>query len=70
MAVDMEGRLYVCTLSGVQIFDKQGIYVGTIWCPQYPVSCTFGGKKNDQLYLVGESSVWVIQTKVKGFRHP
>jgi len=70
MAVDMEGRLYVCTLSGIQIFDKRGIYVGTIWCPQYPVSCTFGGKKNDQLYMVGESTAWVIQTKVKGFRHP
>ena len=70
MAVDMDGRIYVCTLSGVQIFDKTGVYVGTIWCPQYPVSCTFGGENNDKLYMVGESSVWVIQTKVKGFRHP
>ena len=70
MAVDMDGRIYVCTLSGVQIFDKTGVYVGTIWFPQYPVSCTFGGKNYDQLYAVGESSAWVIQTKVKGFRLP
>ena len=67
MAVDEDGRLYVCTLSGVQIFDKTGIYVGTIWCPQYPVSCTFF---RDTLYMVGESSVWSIKTRVKGFRLP
>jgi hypothetical protein len=37
---------------------------------QYPVSLTFGGPSDDVLYMVGESSVWSIQTKVRGFRHP
>jgi hypothetical protein len=46
------------------------LYAGTIWCPQYPVSCTFGGKNYDTPYLVGESSVWSIPTKVKGLRFP
>ena len=67
MAVDEDGRIYVCTLSGIQIFDKTGGYVGTIWCPQYPVSCTFF---RNTLYIVGESSVWSIKTRVKGFRLP
>ena len=67
MAIDEDGRIYVCTLSGVQIFDRTGVYVGTIWCPQYPVSCTFF---RSTLYIVGESSVWSIQTRVKGFRLP
>lgn len=70
MAVDTDGRIYVCTLSGVQIFASTGVYVGTIWCPQYPVSCTFGGEKGDVLYMVGESSAWSIQTQVTGFRLP
>ena len=70
MAVDTDGRLYVATLSGAQVFDASGVYVGTIWCPQFPVSLTFGGKNNDVLYMVGQSSVWSIQTKVKGFRVP
>jgi gluconolactonase len=69
-AVDMDGRYYVATNSGVQIFLPDGTSVGTIWVPQYPVSITFGGPDNDVLYLVGESSVWSIQTKVRGFRHP
>ena len=38
--------------------------------PQYPVSVTFGGPDSDVLYMVGESSAWSIQTKVRGFRHP
>ncbi|MBM3783696.1 MAG: SMP-30/gluconolactonase/LRE family protein [Acidobacteria bacterium] len=70
MAVDTDGRVYVATLSGAQVFDKTGTYVGTIWFPQYPVSCAFGGKNLDELYCVAESSAWKIQTRVKGFRHP
>ena len=69
-AVDVEGRYYVATKSGVQIFLPDGTYAGTIWVPQYPVSITFGGPNNDVLYMVGESSVWSIQTRVRGFRHP
>jgi gluconolactonase len=69
-AVDTDGRYYVATKSGVQIFLPDGTYGGTIWVPQYPVSITFGGPNNDVLYMVGESSAWAIQTKVRGFRHP
>jgi gluconolactonase len=69
-AVDTGGRYYVATRSGVQIFLADGTYAGTIWVPQSPVSVTFGGANNDVLYIVGESSAWAIQTKVRGFRHP
>jgi gluconolactonase len=69
-AVDTDGRYYVATRSGVQIFLRDGTSVGTIFVPQYPVSITFGGANNDVLYMVGESSVWSIQTRVRGFRYP
>jgi gluconolactonase len=69
-AVDTDGRYYVATRTGVQIFLPDGTPAGTIWMPQYPVSLTFGGPENDVLYMVGESSVWSIQTRAKGFRHP
>ncbi len=68
--VDTDGRYYVATRTGVQIFMPDGTYAGTIFVPQYPVSVTFGGPDNDTLYMVGESSVWSIQTKVHGFRLP
>jgi gluconolactonase len=69
-AVDTEGRYYVATRTGVQIFLPDGTAAGTIRVPQYPVSVAFGGRDNDLLYIVGESSVWSIQTRVHGFRHP
>jgi gluconolactonase len=67
-AVDTDGRYYVATRAGVQIFLPDGTAAGTIRVPQYPVSLTFGGPDNDVLYIVGESSVWSIRTKVRGFR--
>ncbi len=70
MAVDLAGRLYVTTQSGVQIFDERGVYVGTIWVPESPINICFGGPNYDKLYMVSQTAVWVIQTKVKGFRHP
>ena len=69
-AVDTDGRYYVATRTGVQIFLPDGTAAGTIRVPQYPVSITFGGRHDGVLYIVGESSVWSIQTKVHGFRHP
>lgn len=69
-AVDTDGRYYVATRTGVQIFLPDGTAAGTIRLPQYPVSLTFGGPHDGVLYIVGESSVWSIQTKVHGFRHP
>ena len=69
-AVDTDGRYYVATKSGVQIFLPDGTPAGTIVVPQYPVSITFGGPNGDVLYMVGESSAWALQTKVRGHRHP
>ena len=69
-AVDTDGRYYVGTNSGVQIFLPDGTYAGTIWLPEPPISVTFGGANHDVLYMVSPSSAWAIQTKVRGFRYP
>jgi len=68
--VDTEGRYYVATTTGVQIFLPDGTAAGTIRLPQPAVSVTFGGRDDAVLYIVGASSVWSIQTRVHGFRHP
>jgi gluconolactonase len=65
--MDADGRYYVATKSGVQIFLPDGTYAGTIWMPQYPVSVTFGGARGDVLYMVGETSAWAIPTRVRGY---
>jgi gluconolactonase len=69
-AMDTEGRYYVATTTGVQIFLADGSAAGTIRLPQSPVSLTFGGRDDSVLYIVGASSVWSIQTRAHGFRLP
>ena len=70
MDVDTDGRVYVATALGVQIFDKSGAYVGCIWCPQPPISVRFTGTNYSALYMIGENQAWSVQTKVKGYRLP
>ena len=43
MALDRDNRLYVASLTGVQIFDKTGRYLGTIPLPRQPSNVAFSG---------------------------
>jgi gluconolactonase len=67
MAIDKSGNLYVCTYSGVQIFNAKGDYVGMINLPSFPVSLCFGGDDMKTLYIVSYSKVYKIKTNMEGF---
>lgn len=56
MVVDLEGRLYVSTNPGVQIFDKTGKYLGLIPTPRAVISVTFAGADRKTLYIVGSGA--------------
>ena len=55
-AVDTEGRLYVTTNPGVQVFDKTGKYLGLIPTPRGPISVAFAGADKKTLYIVGSGA--------------
>jgi gluconolactonase len=52
-AVDAEGRLYVTSAPGVQVFDKSGKYLGVIPTPRAVISVGFAGADKKSLYVVG-----------------
>ena len=56
MAVDAEGRLYVTSNPGVQVFDKTGKYLGLIPTPRGVISVAFAGKNKRTLYVVGSGA--------------
>jgi gluconolactonase len=56
MVVDSEGRLYVSSNPGVQIFDKTGKYLGLILTPRSVISVTFAGAGRKTLYIVGSGA--------------
>jgi gluconolactonase len=56
MAVDASGRLYVTSQPGVQVFDRDGKYLGLIPTPRNAISVAFAGRGKRTLYVVGSGA--------------
>jgi gluconolactonase len=57
MAVDASGRLYVTSQAGVQVFDRDGTYLGLIPTPRNAISVAFAGRDKKTLYVVGSGAL-------------
>lgn len=57
MAIDAEGRLYVTSGPGVQVFSADGKYLGVIPTPRSVISAAFSGKDKKTLYVVGAGAL-------------
>lgn len=66
LAVDAEGRLYVASTAGVQVFSDKGEALGIIVLPKAPQNLAFSGKDRATLYVVGRGSVYRIATETHG----
>jgi gluconolactonase len=68
MTFDKEGRLYVCTHIGIQVFDQAGRVIGVINRPsaQWLANLCFGGPNLDYLYLCNGNHVYRRKTKTQG----
>jgi gluconolactonase len=54
--IDTDGRLYVTTNPGLQVFDKTGKYLGLIPTPRGVISVTFAGPGKKTLYIIGSGA--------------
>jgi gluconolactonase len=66
MAVDREGRLYVTTGAGVQVFDRRGKYLGIIKVPRPPSNCAFSGPDKHTLYITAREGLYKLQMLSQG----
>lgn len=66
IAVDAEGRLFVATTLGVQVFSSKGKPLGTIELPRTPQNLAFAGSGRSSLYVVGRGAVYRIATLTHG----
>lgn len=57
MAIDAAGRLYVTSPPGVQVFDRDGKYLGLIPTPRNAISVAFAGRGKKTLYIVGSGAL-------------
>lgn len=70
LALDTEGRLYVCTPMGIQFCDQAGRVNGILNPPPNgrAANLCFGGEKMDTLFVCSGDKVYRRKTKVKGVR--
>ncbi|KPM46761.1 SMP-30/gluconolactonase/LRE family protein [Jiulongibacter sediminis] len=67
MAIDTEGNIYVATYMGVQIFNNQGVFMGIINLPTFPVSLCFGEENMKTLFITSFDKIYKIRTKKAGY---
>ena len=72
MTLDAEGRVYVTTALGLQVFDREGQLLGVLPKPANGplVSAGFGGKDLSQLYVACGDKIYRRATKTKGVPPP
>lgn len=66
MTIDTDGRLYVTSFFGIQVFDRDGKNIGIIRAPgPYSSNMTFGGADLSTLYVTGTMGIYkrILQTK-------
>ncbi|MEO8183617.1 MAG: SMP-30/gluconolactonase/LRE family protein, partial [Deltaproteobacteria bacterium] len=67
LAIDSEGRLYVATTVGVQVFSATGERLGTIPVSRAPQNIAFAGPNKQILYIVGRGAAYRVAMLASGF---
>jgi gluconolactonase len=67
LAIDAEGRVYLTTIPGIQVFSPAGQHLGTIPLPVQAQSLAFAGADKKTLFIVGRGSVFRIAMQAQGF---
>jgi gluconolactonase len=66
LAIDRDDRVYITTVTGVQVFDAKGQYLGTIKAGRQPANVAFGGPDKQTLYLTAREGLYRVKTLAKG----
>lgn len=66
LAIDHDGRLYITSSTGVQVFSKGGKYLGTIKVPRQPANVAFSGPGKKTLYITAREGLYKVQTLTRG----
>ena len=66
IAVDRDGRVYVATDAGVQVFDKKGKPLGTIKVPRTPSNLAFSGPDKHTLYITAREGLYKLKMLSQG----
>jgi gluconolactonase len=68
LAIDADGRIYVATTIGVQVFNPAGQHLGTIPLSRAPQNLAFAGADKKTLYVVGRGVAFKVRMLAEGFK--
>lgn len=63
--LDVEGRVYTSSATGVQAFSPDGDLLGQIMAPRV-ANFTFGGPGNDVLFILCDDVIWQARLQTRG----
>lgn len=66
MKVDSEGRLWTTGAGGVSVHSSAGKYLGVFEMEEHAANLTFGGENYSTLFMTAGTSVFAIETAVRG----
>ena len=66
MAIEREDRVYITTVTGVQVFDAKGQYLGTIKVARQSANAAFAGPDKQTLYITAREGLYRVRTLAKG----
>ena len=66
MTIDVMGNIYL-TGAGVSIFDRNGVFIGSIPVPEnWTANVCFGGNDMKSLFITASKGLYRIRTNIKG----
>jgi gluconolactonase len=66
MKVDSDGRLWTTGAGGVSVHSAAGDYLGVFELDEHAANITFGGPNFSTLFLTAGTSVYAVETTVRG----
>ncbi len=66
MKVDTEGRLWTTGAGGISVHGPDGTYLGVFELEEHAANLTFGGPDFSTLFMTAGTSVYAIETGVRG----
>jgi len=66
MAIDSDNRVYITTVTGVQVFDVNGRYLGTIKVARQSANVAFAGPAKQTAYITAREGLYRVPMLAKG----
>lgn len=69
LRVDEFGNLWISSARGVEVFSNDGVLLGVLHIPETVANLTFGGPKNNRLFITATTSLYAIYLAVSGTKY-